>query len=57
MQMQQQNKVMQQQLMLLQEKQMRNNQMAGIYNTGAGGKKQISSNVNVSKPSTQKDAL
>ena len=42
--------------MHMQEKQMRSNQVAGIYNT-AGGKKQISSNVNVNKPGSQKEAL
>jgi len=57
--MQQQNKVLQHQLMLLSEKQMKSNQLAGIYNqpsTGVG-KKLISSNVNVSKPGSQKEAL
>lgn len=41
MQMQQQNKVLQNQLQLLQEKQMRSNQLSGIYNGTSGGKKLI----------------
>lgn len=56
--------------MQLQEKQMRSNQIAGIYGGGGsmpagtrasfgnpGGKKTIPSNVNVSKPANQKEAL
>jgi hypothetical protein len=31
--------------------------VAGIYNTAGAGKKQISSNVNVNKPGSQKEAL
>lgn len=57
--------------MQLQEKQMRSNQIAGIYGGGgsmpmgnrapvagnAGGKKTVPSNVNVGKPANQKEAL
>jgi hypothetical protein len=52
MQMQHQNKVLQQQLLMLQEKQMKSNQLAGIYNAPSGGKKLITNNVNVAKPSS-----
>ena len=70
MQLLQQQQVMQQQLMQLQEKQMRSSQIAGIYGgggsmpmgnraavAGTGGKRTVPSNVNVAKPSNQKEAL
>ena len=56
--------------MQLQEKQMRSSQIAGIYGGGGsmpmgnraaaggtGGKRTVPSNVNVAKPSNQKEAL